>query len=120
MQSRPGSGSRRWVRVRKALRCCTSRSASTARRATRFRSCRRDHRTSLARTLLHVARAVALPISSCALHYRVSNIRAQCRRLATHAGLPVEDAGAEGDSRKQREEEQKQNNKNIASCEALF
>jgi len=39
-----------------------------------------DHRTSLARTLL----AFALPISSCALHYLVSNIRAQCRRLATH------------------------------------
>jgi len=36
------------------------------------------------------------------------------------AGSPVEDAGAEGDSRKQREEEQKQNNKNISPCDTLF
>jgi hypothetical protein len=36
------------------------------------------------------------------------------------AGLPVEDAGAEGDSRKQREEEQKQNNKNISSGRGSF
>ena len=36
------------------------------------------------------------------------------------AGRPGEDAGAEGDSRKQREEEEKQNNKNISSCEALI
>ena len=49
---------------------------------------------------------------------RVSNIRPQCRRSATHrTGDRVEDAGAEGDSRKQREEEQKQNNKNISSGE---
>jgi hypothetical protein len=75
-----------------------------------------DHRISLARRLL----VLALVISSCAMHHRVSNIRAQCRRIATHAGLPVEDAGAEGDSRKQREEEQKQNNKNISSRRGSF
>src|SRR4030095_9071681 len=40
--------------------------------------------------------------------------------LMLYAGSPGEDAGAEGDSRKQREEEQKQNNKNISSCDALF
>src|SRR4030095_11390376 len=28
--------------------------------------------------------ALALPISSCAMHHRVANIRAQCRRTATH------------------------------------
>jgi hypothetical protein len=39
---------------------------------------------------------------------------------AAMQGLPAEDAGAEGDSRKQREEEQKQNNKNISSGDALF
>ena len=33
------------------------------------------------------------------------------------SGRPVEDAGAEGDSRKQREEEQNQKNKNTSSCE---
>jgi hypothetical protein len=31
------------------------------------------------------------------------------------AGRPVEDAGAEGDSRKQHQEEKKQNKKNISS-----
>jgi hypothetical protein len=39
---------------------------------------------------------------------------------AAMQGLPAEDAGAEGDSRKQREEEQKQNNKNISSGRGSF
>lgn len=60
---------------------------------------------------------------SCTYLARVSNIRPQRRRLQTlskrstgerAAGSPVEDAGAEGDSRKQREEEQNEKKKNTS------
>jgi hypothetical protein len=59
--------------------------------------------------------------SGCDAFRRINNNNANNKKMKgarCPEGSPVEDAGAEGDSRKQREEEQKQNNKNILSCAA--
>src|SRR4030095_3952562 len=55
--------------------------------------------------------ALALPISSCAMHHRVTNIRAQCRRMATRRRVTGRRRGGGGgfeETARRRTKEQQQ------------